>query len=281
MTTQQQMADDQNKARQMAMSPEERFIDAQDMMMHYICQYESIKFDAYKAPEGNYTIGFGNITHPDGRQVRPGDKINEAQCVEYFTAYQMEKTWPNMEKYLDVSKMTEADMVAVASLCWNCGSGILGKKGKPSELAEKLNYYFSHRDDQDARNAVHDEFYKRRFYKDKKTQKRVESMAMLQRRELECAVLFGEMTIGMGPNIIGAENYLDLSTVTLGAFNGNPARQMRTSYDRNIGFHTPEAVRDSTNNINNVRGLNFQQSMDYEKNKQNRPTPRNKRRGGR
>jgi GH24 family phage-related lysozyme (muramidase) len=49
-----------------------------------IKRFEGRKLKAYICPAGKWTIGYGNTRYPDGRKVKEGDRITEAQAEEMF-----------------------------------------------------------------------------------------------------------------------------------------------------------------------------------------------------
>lgn len=142
----------------------DKFKNAEGDMFNLIACMEGLPakvdnpLEAYEDETANvWTIGFGNTYHPDGSPVKKGDKITSKEDLQaHFNVVVEHDIFPLMDKYLDISKMTQEEIVAVASLCYNCGPGILGAKGryKPSELSKALNQYFTSRNDVSKQQAM-------------------------------------------------------------------------------------------------------------------------------
>lgn len=140
-----------------------KFKSAEGDMFNLIASIEGLPdqknpLEAYWDEPGQaWTIGFGNTRHPDGRKVQKGDKITSEEQLRGYVYHELETDiFPYMAKYLDLSQMRQEEIVAVASMCYNCGPGILststrdsgGRKVRgPSELAKAINEYVSNRNE--------------------------------------------------------------------------------------------------------------------------------------
>lgn len=101
-------------------------LDIEHDAVRLIAHFESIKMNAYwDKVAKKWTIGFGNITHPDGRPIRRGDKIkDEAELMHYFRSYFREKVAPAIKKYLPTwDQFAKNEKLALLDLFWNAGSG--------------------------------------------------------------------------------------------------------------------------------------------------------------
>lgn len=211
-------------------SAKERFAIAKEQLMRYLFQFESIELNAYLAPEGNWTIGLGNITHPNGRAVKRGDKITVDQAIEYFEDYQDKNVWKKLKEYgIDVDKMSVQDFVAVASLAWNCGGGVI------RQIKTKLNAYLNDKDNVAKKNALREAFIRRCTYK--KKGRRIRCNALLKRREMEVAVMFGDIKLSLDEK--GSDpNTIYLNHIDKGAFNSGVKLRNATKYDKKTGTYT-------------------------------------------
>ena len=113
-------------------------------LLYFIAQFEGVKCRAYadQAANGLPTVGIGYTIRPDGKKVTLRDRINSIdELLQYMNQHQDTQIFPYMEKYLNVDKLNKEQIVALTSLAFNCGAGIFGSKGKPSEFAKNINEY--------------------------------------------------------------------------------------------------------------------------------------------
>jgi len=84
-----------------------------------IRQFEGCKLQAYKCPAGVWTIGWGNTTYPDGKQVKENDFITQEYADALLTDYLMKNVVP----YLSAIKypITLNQKRALCSLIYNVG----------------------------------------------------------------------------------------------------------------------------------------------------------------
>lgn len=231
-----------------------------------IAMSESIEMNAYDdRASGKWTIGFGNITHPDGSPVKKGDKIeNEEQLMYYFRAYFENRVAPNIQKYLPTwNKFNRQEKLALLDLFWNAGSGKLhtaAKKtktgkfqaAKPSELANALNAYAENRTPENL-DAVIKAMKGRQFIS---TKKKGIIPALQKRVAFRIKIFTGEIELnGDGPTSI------DLDEAHLGAHYG----AFKASDLQNLNFSKTklETICDSINNCRS--GLNFADTLEYKK----------------
>lgn len=239
----QSSASNENQSGEPA-NPEDRFDIAKKQLMSYLFQFESVKLNAYKGPEGNWTIGLGNITHPNGKRVKQGDKITADQAIEYFEHYQNENVWKMLKKYgIDIDKMSVQDFVAVASLAWNCGPGVI------RQIKPQLNAYLRDKNNVVKKNKLREQFVSRCTYKRKGDGKRVTSSFLRSRRELEVAVMFGDIKLSLESE--GNDPCtIYLNKIDKGAFSYVNKRRKTPIYDSKKGCYTNKSVTDTTNCIN-------------------------------
>lgn len=90
-----------------------------------IQQFEGLKLKAYQDSVGIWTIGYGNITYPNGKKVKKGDTITreEAEIMFKNTANNFAI---KVRKLIDVS-LTQNQFNALVSLAYNIGLGAFEK----------------------------------------------------------------------------------------------------------------------------------------------------------
>lgn len=86
-------------------------------MYELIKEYEGFRETAYKCPAGQWTVGYGSTTYPDGTPVMPGDKVSERQAEEMLVHYCEHKIKYPKGDFLTVQKE------ALCSLIYNIGQG--------------------------------------------------------------------------------------------------------------------------------------------------------------
>ncbi len=87
-----------------------------------IKKWEGYKTDAYLDPVGIPTIGYGTIKYPDGRRVRLGEKVTQAQAEEYL-AFEVDAVVRALATHLKNVAVTQNQFDAIVSLCYNIGVG--------------------------------------------------------------------------------------------------------------------------------------------------------------
>lgn len=221
----------------------EKFRAAEHDMLCLIAHCEGVRVNAYWDPHGNvWTIGFGNTIRPDGRPVRKGDRIkSEEELMLYFTAHIEGKMFEDMDTYLNMDDMSNAEIVAMGSFLYNCGSGILRKKdGSPSEITEAANNYF----------ATHSNEAKQtlKTLMDQKVRSGGKILPQLQkRRDLEERVMFGELLLDNNGEL-SLENAVNFSECALGGIYC-------------LGKSLPADTLDLCNKLENMRGQNLNDSI--------------------
>lgn len=98
--------------------------------------FEGVRLEAYPDPGSGgepWTIGVGTTVYPDGRLVRPGDRITEQQAREYLV-HDIASFEAEVERLVTVP-VTQAQFDALVSLAYNVGTGAL----ESSTLLRKLN----------------------------------------------------------------------------------------------------------------------------------------------
>ena len=220
-----------------------------------ITMSESLEMNAYyDNAAGKWTIGFGNITHPDGAPIKKGDKIKDVdELMFYFRSFFSEKVAPDIQEYLPTwDKFNRQEKLALLDMFWNAGSGKLHEKDskKQSALAKALNAYAENRTPENLR-LVTSAMKARQFISTKKKG----IIPTLQKRvAFRIKIFTGEIQIGgTGPNSI------NLDEAHIGAHYG----AFKPSDLYNLNF-SPEKLETICDSINNCRfGRNFADTLQY------------------
>ncbi len=110
-------------------------------VVRLIAHFENIKMNAYYDKVARkWTIGFGNIKHPNGKPVRRGDKIkDEDELMFYFRDYFKQHVAPNIAKYLPTwPLLNKQGKMVMVDMFWNAGSGqgvLFSKKEYDADFA--------------------------------------------------------------------------------------------------------------------------------------------------
>lgn len=237
-----------------------KFRAAEYDMLCLIAHCEGVKARAYWDPHGRvWTIGFGNTVRPDGKPVRRGDRIkSEEELMHYFTTHIEGKMFEDMTVYLEMDSMSNAEIVAMGSFLYNCGSGILRQKdGSPSELANAANAYF----------VTHSDEAKQTLKKlmDQKVRSGGKILPQLQkRRDLEERVMFGDILLDNNGEL-SLENAINFAECALGGI-------------YSMGRNLPADTLDLCNRLENMRGQNLNDSIQSQLRYVPRYVPRKSRR---
>jgi len=94
-----------------------------------IKKFEGWHAEAYLCPAGFWTIGWGNLSHPDGRAVREGDWIRrkEGDALLENTVDKIDEKLSQTVPYW--SEMAEHQQAALISFAYNLGAGFMGAEG--------------------------------------------------------------------------------------------------------------------------------------------------------
>lgn len=111
---------------------------AHEMAASVIKEREGFRSTAYKAPEGKWTIGYGNTRWSDGREVKPGDTMTKDQASAEFEHHVKTVVMPRLEKIPTWSKMSPHQQAALTSFAYNVGEHFYGSKGYQT-LTSKLS----------------------------------------------------------------------------------------------------------------------------------------------
>ncbi len=87
-----------------------------------IKKWEGYRPEAYLDPVGIPTIGYGSTRFPDGRRVRLGDRISEAQA-EAFLKFETDDVVASLNIILKGLRINQNQFDAIVSLCYNIGVG--------------------------------------------------------------------------------------------------------------------------------------------------------------
>lgn len=220
-----------------------KFRSVEHDMLGLVAHCEGVKAKAYWDPNGKvWTIGFGNTIRPDGKPVTRYDFIkSEKELFDYFRIHIEGKMYEDMEKYLPMDKMSNAELVAMGSFLYNCGSGVLRKKnGELSEFGQTaVDYFTTHSDTAKTKLA--------KLMDKKVTAKGKVLPQLVKRRELEKRILFGDIVI-CNDNSQTGENVLNLSEISLGGI-------------YSIGSTIPKDTALLCDKLESVRGLNLNDSI--------------------
>lgn len=102
------------------------------MNLDLIKKYEGCRLEAYPDPLSGgepWTIGYGTTRYPDGRQVRPGDAITQAQADAYLDAHVQDSVLPCLQKIPGWGDMSPNMHSALVSFSYNLGSAFYGASG--------------------------------------------------------------------------------------------------------------------------------------------------------
>jgi lysozyme len=87
---------------------------------------EGLKLNAYLDSIKLPTIGIGTTIYPNGVKVKMGDKITEAQALEYL-AHDLDNFENGVTKLLGKTVVSPNQFSALVSFAYNLGLGALGK----------------------------------------------------------------------------------------------------------------------------------------------------------
>lgn len=111
--------------------------------MELIKKYEGCKLEAYLCPSGVPTIGWGQTYYPNGKKVKMGDKITQAEADSMFK-WLVENKYENQVKLIlgDVyPTLHELSVDALTSFAYNCGTAAFAKSTLLKKIkADKLDF---------------------------------------------------------------------------------------------------------------------------------------------
>ena len=82
--------------------------------------FESCALTAYRCPAGKWTIGWGMTYYPDGRRVKAGDRITQAQADDMFAQLLARDFAPAVVTAIGATA-TPAQFGAMVALAYNIG----------------------------------------------------------------------------------------------------------------------------------------------------------------
>jgi lysozyme len=97
-----------------------------------IRHFEGLELRAYPDPLSGgepITIGIGTTRYPDGRPVRMGDVITEAQAWEYMKWYAKQCETTQRNRIPTWERMNAAQQAALIGFAFNLGSNWFGSQG--------------------------------------------------------------------------------------------------------------------------------------------------------
>lgn len=86
---------------------------------------EGEKLKAYKCTSGHWTIGAGLCFYPNGKEVKQGDTITQAQSEAMF--YERAKLYANDVNSCLTREISRKHWNVLFSICWNYGTGWFNK----------------------------------------------------------------------------------------------------------------------------------------------------------
>lgn len=91
-----------------------------------IKEFEGCKLAAYLCPAKVWTIGWGSTQHEDGRPVRQGDTITQAQADALLESKVNNVYAPAVDGMIRPTvSLTQGQFDALVSFAYNCGIGAL------------------------------------------------------------------------------------------------------------------------------------------------------------
>jgi lysozyme len=106
-----------------------------------IKEFEGCELTAYPDPDSKggepWTIGVGTTVYPSGRKVRPGDRIAEAQALEYL-AHDIAR-FERAVNRLTGGITTQGQFDALVSFTYNVGEGGKGDEGLKTSTLLRLH----------------------------------------------------------------------------------------------------------------------------------------------
>lgn len=90
-----------------------------------IGQFEGLKLKAYPDTKNIATIGYGTIRYPNGKDVKIGDQITQAQAEEYLNHHLSEHVYVQVSDLCAGSEVPDKVYAALCSLVYNVGDGVL------------------------------------------------------------------------------------------------------------------------------------------------------------
>ena len=222
-----------------------------NLAFEVIGRFESIKLSASKDPyTGGYDIAFGNTTKPDGTPVKSGDKISSVEELrEYYDSYCEKNIYPKMAKYLHVENMTPEQIVAIQSLMYNAGAGVLEKN---LNFVKDFNAYVD-TGDKEALENVNAFLDKKIYSRNQKTNELKVVPALIARRDLEERLIEGRISLTDPTH----ENYVDIENVSMGAV------YVLSGKNENVVRNNVQTTTDSKlcDKINECQGDSLQMKM--------------------
>ena len=116
-----------------------KYRNAEQEILAQLVFYEGCARKAYTDIVGIWTVGIGNTVRPDGKKVTKNDYLSSnEQIYKYVVSHLEKEVYPALDKYI-TRKLSPNEMAAVVSLCYNCGTKVLGTNGQKTAFASALN----------------------------------------------------------------------------------------------------------------------------------------------
>lgn len=193
----------------------DKFHNASDDMVKFLSLFEDIKPRAYwDRVSKRYSIGLGFCYRKDGSRIRAGDYIkDEKDFFDMWEYYATEKYLPHIQKYFKLENLTDEEMIAITSLMFNCGPGIVGHTNyySPTSFTKSFNKWKETGDEKYLNLAC--QYIKAR----NKSKGRVVS-ALTKRRRIEEELIRGNISVNEEEAKSKGVPFLNLNEVVVGAF---------------------------------------------------------------
>ena len=97
-------------------------MEVSDNAIEIIKEFEGFRLNAYIDPVGIPTIGYGTIRYPDGKRVRMGDSVSQAEA-EGFLKFDCEGVAADLTAAVQGIALNQNQFDALVSFCYNLGLG--------------------------------------------------------------------------------------------------------------------------------------------------------------
>lgn len=112
---------------------------AEKSLLTTLMFYEGCSETAYRCQAGVCTVGIGSTKLPDGSPVTDGYRIKSLNELEQLVKAHIKREIAPVMASCIKRKLQPNERNALISLCYNCGTKVLGEKGRPSALAKAVN----------------------------------------------------------------------------------------------------------------------------------------------
>ena len=193
----------------------DKFNQSSENMVKFLSLFENIKSKAYYDNVAKcYSIGLGFCYRKDGTRIKANDRIkNEEDLFGMWEFYADKHYLPQMLKYFKLETLTEEEKIAITSLMFNCGPGIIGSTNgyKPTPFTKAFNKWKETGDEQSLNIACE-------YIKSKNKSRGKIVPALTKRRKIEEELIRGNILIDKEQATLQGKAFLNLDSVVVGAF---------------------------------------------------------------